>query len=102
MAIDRSSQTWPDTIEVSIETPMVTYHIGEQRNGRIKFSTDVDCIGSDVIRYSTQVFPDRHAALQQARMYALRGFEVCLDDEIGCEEIRPYMINGKIEGTITL
>jgi hypothetical protein len=80
------------------ENKMLTYYYAEQRNGRIKFSTDVDCLAADVIRCSKQVFPDRRAVLEQAQMLALRGFQVCVDDETGYDEVRPYRVNGKVEG----
>ena len=79
---------------------MTTYFMAEQKNGRIKFSTDVDCLGSDVIRVSKHVFPDRAAVLEQARLLVNRGFSVCVDDETDCDEFRPYIVNGKIEGMI--
>jgi hypothetical protein len=79
---------------------MITYHVGESRNGRIKFTTDVDCLSPDIIRYSTQVFPDRNAVLDQAGILVTRGFDVCIDDETGCDELRPYRVDGRITGYV--
>jgi hypothetical protein len=77
---------------------MIEYHVGEHRNGRIKFTTDVDCLSPDILRYSKQVFPDRKAVMDQAYILAGRGFSVCVDDEQGLDELTPYMVGGKQEG----
>lgn len=65
---------------------MTTYHVAEQTQGRMKFSTDVDCLPADAIRVTKQVFPDRESVLTQARILAQRGWHVCVDDEHGVYE----------------
>jgi hypothetical protein len=60
---------------------MITVYASEQRNGRIKITTDKDCLPPDAIRVSTRVFPSYESILETAEMYWNRGFEVCVDCE---------------------
>lgn len=65
---------------------MITVYAAEQRGGRIKITTDKDCLPADAIRTNTLVFPDYDSILASAEMYWNRGFEVCVDTERGVVE----------------
>lgn len=65
---------------------MITVYASEQRGGRIKLTTDKDCLPPDAIRTSTRVFPDYDSILETAEMYWQRGFQVCVDTERGLVE----------------
>lgn len=60
---------------------MLTIFVGEQRNGRVKFTTDRDCLAPDIIRFSTYVVPDLDALMGYAKAFEKRGFKVCVDTE---------------------
>lgn len=60
---------------------MITIFQGEQRNGRVKFTTDRDCLAPDIIRFSERVLPDLAAVYAEAKALELRGFTVCIDTE---------------------
>jgi hypothetical protein len=62
---------------------VITVYASEQRGGRIKMTTDKDCLPPDAIRVSTRVFPDYASILETAEMYWNRGFTVCVDTERG-------------------
>jgi len=62
---------------------VITVYASEQRGGRIKMTTDKDCLPPDAIRVSTRVFPDYDSILETAEMYWNRGFTVCVDTERG-------------------
>lgn len=62
---------------------MITVYASEQRGGRIKITTDRDCLPPDAIRTNTLVFPDYESILASAEMYWRRGFAVCVDTEHG-------------------
>jgi len=65
---------------------MITIFASEQRGGRIKMTTDRDCLPPDAIRTSERVFPDMDAVMETAEMYFNRGFSVCVDTESGLVE----------------
>lgn len=65
---------------------MITVYASEQRNGRIKITTDKDCLPPDAIRTSERIFPDYDSILACAEAYWSRGYEVCVDTERGLVE----------------
>jgi len=60
---------------------MITIFQGEQRNGRMKYTTDRDCLAPNVIRVTERVFPSMDAVMLEARSLELRGWKVCVDTE---------------------
>jgi hypothetical protein len=58
---------------------MLTIFVGEQRNGRIKLTTDRDTLSPDVIRFSERVFPSMQEVKTAAAKLEDRGFRVCID-----------------------
>ena len=60
---------------------MLTIFVGEQRNGRVKFTSDRDCLAADVIRVSQRVFPSLEDVKTAAAKLEDRGFRVCIDTE---------------------
>ncbi len=62
---------------------MLTIYFGEQRDGRVKLTSDRDCLPPDIIRFSERVFPDYDSVLAVAEKMWLRGFTVCVDTERG-------------------
>ena len=60
---------------------MITLFVGEQRNGRIKFTSDRDCLAPDIIRFSERVFPSMEDVKTSAAKLEDRGFRVCIDTE---------------------
>lgn len=65
---------------------MITIYASEQSGGRLKLTTDRDCLPPDAIRTATHVFPDYDSVLACAEAYWARGFEVCVDTERGLVE----------------
>jgi hypothetical protein len=63
------------------EVKMLTIHQGEQKNGRIKLTTDKDCLPPDVFRYSLRVFASMEEVKTAAAKFEDRGFRVCIDTE---------------------
>ena len=57
----------------------MTIYIGEQRNGRIKFTDDKDCLAPDIIRFEERTFVDNYDLTSAAFAYERRGFQVCID-----------------------
>jgi hypothetical protein len=60
---------------------MITLYIGEQRNGRIKFTSDKDCLAPDIIRFTERVFPTMQDVKTAAAQFENRGFRVCIDTD---------------------
>jgi hypothetical protein len=60
---------------------MIIIFTGEHRNGRMKFTTDRDCLSPDIIRFGERYFPDMQAMIDAAMAYEKRGFNVCIDTE---------------------
>jgi hypothetical protein len=60
---------------------MLTIYQGEQRNGRIKFTTDRDCLAPDLIRFEIRYFPCLTDLQSTAMQLEARGFRVCIDTE---------------------
>jgi hypothetical protein len=60
---------------------MITIFQGEQRNGRMKYTTDRDCLAPDVIRVTERVFPSMQDVKTVAAKLEDRGFRVCIDTE---------------------
>jgi len=60
---------------------MVTLFVGEHRNGRVKFTSDRDCLSPDIIRFSERVFVDMEQVKTSAAKLEDRGFRVCIDTE---------------------
>ena len=60
---------------------MLTIYQGEQRNGRVKFTTDRDCLAPDIIRFTQRVFPSLQDVKTEAAKLEDRGFRVCIDTE---------------------
>lgn len=60
---------------------MITLYCGEQRNGRVKFTSDRDCLSPDVIRFSERVFPSMADVKTAAARLEDRGFRVCIDTD---------------------
>jgi hypothetical protein len=58
---------------------MLTIFVGEQRNGRIKLTSDRDCLAPDIIRFSERVFVDLDHVKASASALEDRGFHVCVD-----------------------
>jgi hypothetical protein len=58
---------------------MITLYCGEQRNGRVKFTSDRDCLAPDVVRVSERVFPSMEDVKTAAAKLEDRGFRVCID-----------------------
>jgi hypothetical protein len=58
---------------------MLTIHQGEERNGRIKYSDDVDCLSCETMRYTLRVFPCFTDVMAEAHRMESRGFTVCVD-----------------------
>ena len=70
---------------------MITVYEGEQAKGRIKFTTDRDCLPADAIRVSVRYFPSIDAVYEEALMLERRGFNVCIDTEEGLYETGPWL-----------
>ena len=71
---------------------MLNIYQGEQRDGRMKFTSDVDCLPADIIRMETRVFDSLDSLIREALRLELSGWTVCVDvqgftDECGnlCE-----------------
>jgi len=62
------------------EDAMLTIYQGEQRNGRVKLTTNRDCLAPDTIR-TERVFVDMQAVKTAAAQLEDRGFRVCIDTE---------------------
>ena len=58
---------------------MISIYQSEQRNGRIKFSDDVDTLPPDAIRVQSRVFPNMQEVKTLAASFEDRGFTVCID-----------------------
>lgn len=64
----------------------ITVFASLQRSGRIKITTDRDCLPPDALRVETYVFPDYDSILETAEKYWSKGHEVCVDTERGLVE----------------
>ena len=60
---------------------MLTIFVGEHRNGRIKFTSDRDCLAPEIIRFTERVFPSLQDVKTAAAKLEDRGFRVCIDTE---------------------
>jgi hypothetical protein len=60
---------------------VLTIFIGESRNGRVKLTSDRDCLPPDIIRFSERVFPTMQDVKTAAAKLEDRGFHVCIDTE---------------------
>ena len=60
---------------------MITIYQGEQRNGRIKLTSDKDCLSPDIIRFTERVFVNMEQVKTTAAQFENRGFRVCIDTE---------------------
>jgi len=60
---------------------MITIYVGEERDGRTKFTTDRDCLSPQIIRFDERVFPNLEAVKTAAAKLEDRGFAVCIDTE---------------------
>lgn len=58
---------------------MLTIFVGEQREGRIKFTTDRDCLSPDIIRFDERIFVDLEQVKDSAKAFEARGYKVCID-----------------------
>jgi len=58
---------------------VITVYIGEQRGGRVKLTTDRDCLSPDIIRFSERVFANEEDVIRSAKALESRGFRVCVD-----------------------
>jgi len=65
---------------------VITVYRGEQRRGRVKFTTDRDCLAPDIIRFDVLVFPSLNEVMEQAALLESRGYLVCVDTEEGIYE----------------
>jgi hypothetical protein len=82
---------------------MQTIYVGESKNGRIKLTSDRDCLSADIVRLDERVFADDKHILDAAEALAKRGFVVCVDTDTVFCEVSPYFAsNGSIQGTITI
>ena len=59
---------------------MITIYVG-QRGGRIKLTSDKDCLAPDVIRVTGRTFVNMEQVKTAAAGYENRGFRVCIDTE---------------------
>jgi hypothetical protein len=69
------------TVKSESEVLMLRIFQGEQRNGRVKFTTDRDCLAPDIIRLTERVFPNMEELKTAAAKWEDRGFRVCIDTE---------------------
>ena len=60
---------------------MITVFVGEERNGRMKFTSDRDCLSPQVIRFSERVFADLADLKTSVKALEARGFAICVDTE---------------------
>lgn len=69
------SYTWrrPESMQ------MFHAYIGEERDGRIKITTDKDCLSPELIRLDERVFPTETELLSCAMGYRARGYKVWVD-----------------------
>ena len=63
------------------------YHIGQEKGGRIKFTTDVDCLSPQIVKYTKKNFQNRGEVLLLAEQLWKQGHETCVDDEVGLVEL---------------
>jgi len=64
-----------------LEDAMLKIYKGEQRGGRIKFTSDRDCLPPDAIRVETSYYHNLEGLQNVAKIYERRGFVVCIDTE---------------------
>ena len=54
-------------------------YIGELRGGKVKITTDRDCLSPELIRFDERVFATENDMLDCAISYRTRGYQVCID-----------------------
>jgi hypothetical protein len=64
----------------------IKVYASQQRNKRIKITTDKDCLPPDAIQVSEREFPDYDSILEIAELYWMRGYSVSVDTERGLVE----------------
>ena len=60
---------------------MLNIYQSEQRGGRIKMSTDRNCLPPDAIRTETRIFVDGTDLMNAVKALEKRGFSVCVETE---------------------
>lgn len=58
---------------------MITVYTGEQRNGRMKYTSDRDCLSPDITRFNVRYFPSDAEVFEEALKLERRGWRVCID-----------------------
>lgn len=81
---------------------MITIYVGEQRGGRIKFTSDRDCLSPDIIRFDERVFANIEAVQDVAAKLEDRGFRVCIDTKYFFYETPEHEGKGKRENETTI
>jgi hypothetical protein len=69
-------------------------YVGEQRDGRIKFTDDKDCLSPDIIRFEEREFVDNYHLSSTAFAYERRGFQVCIDTQFVSYETGQVLVCG--------
>lgn len=62
----------------TITVRFIHAYIGEMREGKIKITTDRDCLSTDLIRLDERVFASEKDMLDCAMAYRGRGYKVCV------------------------
>ena len=71
-----------------MEMTMFHAYIGEQRDGKVKITTDRDCLSPQLIRFDERVFATERDMLDCAMAYRNRGYQVCVDTETVFQDYR--------------
>lgn len=78
---NRASKAASKSAESSESSELVMFHcyIGEERNGRVTFTTDKDCLSPDIIRFDERVFASERDMLESANAFRNRGYVVSVN-----------------------
>lgn len=76
---DQDGHTCFRAVTYGESNEMFHVYIGELRGGRIKITSDRDCLSPALIRFDERVFATEKDMLDCAMSYRNRGYKVCVD-----------------------
>ena len=74
--------------ETNVSMEMFHAYIGELRGGKVKITTDRDCLSADLISFDERVFATERDMLDCAMAFRNRGYQVSVDTDTIFQDYR--------------